>query len=171
VWATAYLDWKKKRKSGHFSADRALVIEPDPAIGGGVQKFLKLILTSGALVVGFLALSTTAQSAPDPSSESALGLFAAEIKVGPNWDASKPPNEQEFFKEHSINLKRLRDAGHVVMGARYSDIGLIVFSARSAEEVRAFMSEDPSMEAGTFMYEVHVFNVFYPGMVQSKSKE
>ena len=103
-----------------------------------------------------------------PAAETELTLFAVEIKVGPNWDSSKPPHEQAFFKEHSSNLKHLRETGHIVMGARYSDIGLIIFSARSAEEVRALMSQDPSMTAGTFKYEVHVLNVFYPGLVQSK---
>lgn len=100
------------------------------------------------------------------ATEAANKLFAVEIKTGPNWDSSKSPNEQEFFSEHSANLKRLRESGHIVMGARYSDIGLIIFSAKSADEVRALMSQDPSMTAGTFKYEVHVFNVFYPGQVQ-----
>ncbi|MCW8999995.1 MAG: YciI family protein, partial [Kangiellaceae bacterium] len=95
-------------------------------------------------------------------------LFAVEIKVGSNWDKSKSPSEQRFFKEHSVNLQQLRKAGHIVMGARYSDIGLIIFSANSADEVKAFMEKDPSMSAGTFKYEVHPLNVFYPGMVGTK---
>jgi uncharacterized protein YciI len=100
------------------------------------------------------------------AAEATEKLFAVEIKIGPNWDSSIPPNEQKFFAEHSANLKHLREAGHIVLGARYSDIGLIIFSARSAEDVGALMSQDPSMTAGTFKYEVHQFNVFYPGLVQ-----
>lgn len=126
------------------------------------------------LVAAFsmLALASCAtDNAVQPASvasaaEPARKLFAVEIRIGPNWDSSKPPGEQEFFSEHSANLKRLRDAGHIAMGARYSDIGLIIFSASSAEEVRALMAQDPSMTAGTFKYEVHVPNVFYPGLVQ-----
>lgn len=98
--------------------------------------------------------------------EAAQKLFAVEIKVGPSWDSSIPANEQNFFAEHSANLKHLRQAGHIVLGARYSDIGLIIFSAKSAEEVGTLMSQDPSMTAGTFKYEVHPMNVFYPGLVQ-----
>ena len=103
---------------------------------------------------------THAESADDD-----LSLFAVEVTVGPNWDGDKAPHEQAFFKEHSDNLKQLRSAGHIVMGARYSDVGLILFSARSADDVRAFMDKDPSMEAGTFQYDVHPFNAFYPGTV------
>ena len=113
-----------------------------------------------------------AQSAETAAvAEPELKLFAVEITVGPNWDSSKAPNEQAFFKEHSANLTHLRDAGHIVMGARYSDKGLVIFSARSAEEVRVLMEQDPSMTAGTFVYEVHAFNVFYPGLVQAISTQ
>lgn len=100
--------------------------------------------------------------------EDKLRLFAVEVTVGPNWDTAKAPNEQAYFKEHSENLKQLRDAGHIVMGARYSDIGLVIFSAESADGVRAFMERDPSMNAGTFKYEVHPFNAFYPGTISRK---
>ncbi|MDX1489008.1 MAG: YciI family protein [Acidiferrobacterales bacterium] len=88
-------------------------------------------------------------------------LYAVQVTVGPNWDTDKAPNEQAYFKQHSDNLKKLRSAGHIVLGARYSNIGLVIFSAASAADVRAFMDRDPSMNAGTFQYEVHPFNVFY----------
>lgn len=136
---------------------------------------LNTIAAAAALIVaGCASVSTTesakvASATPPVSTAAAeaakLRLFAVEVKVGPNWDSTKSPNEQAFFAEHSANLKRLRDADHIVMGARYSDVGLIIFAAGSAEEVREMMSQDPSMAAGTFKYEVHSFNVFFPGTV------
>jgi uncharacterized protein YciI len=96
-----------------------------------------------------------------------LALFAVEVRTGPAWDPSRPPNEQAFFKEHSAGLKRLREAGRIVAGVRYSDVGLLLFSAASVEEVRALMDQDPSMQAGTFRYEVHPANVFYPGTLEA----
>ncbi|NND61341.1 MAG: hypothetical protein HKN49_13870 [Gammaproteobacteria bacterium] len=131
---------------------------------------LKPMVVVFIFVIAGCAPLATVESASDVSAaKSDLRLFAVEIKVGPNWDNSKAPNQQAFFAEHSSNLNRLREAGHIVMGARYSDIGLIIFSARSAEEVRGLMSNDASMAAGTFKYEVHALNVFYPGLVQSGS--
>ncbi|TQV88271.1 YciI family protein [Aliikangiella coralliicola] len=133
---------------------------------------IQLLVTICIIVFACSKLEASPLSSSASSgTEAKLKLFAVEIKVGPNWDSSKAPNEQAFFKEHSTNLKKLREAGHIVMGARYSDIGLIIFSANSPEEVKAFMEKDPSMSAGTFKYEVHTFNVFYPGLVQSRSKE
>lgn len=134
-----------------------------------IRRRFRFIVAVSTLVLTACALDGPVEPAntpPVPAVRAAETLFAVEIKIGPNWDSSKPPGEQAFFSEHSANLKRLREAGHIVMGARYSDIGLIIFSAASAEEVRALMSRDPSMTAGTFKYEVHGLNVFYPGLVQ-----
>ncbi len=109
--------------------------------------------------------AAAAESQPDPAE---LRLFAIEITVGPGWDSSKPPNAQAFFAEHSANLRRLREAGVLVMGARYSDKGLIVVRAGSVGEVHAMMAQDPSIEAGTFRYAVHPFAVFYPGSIEAR---
>ena len=108
--------------------------------------------------------SGPAAAAPD------LPLFAIEIKVGPRWDPSKAPQEQAFFREHSANLRRLRDNGSVVLGARYADKGLVVVAAASAEDARRMMDADPSVAAGTFVFEVHPFNVFYPGAVSLRPR-
>ena len=130
---------------------------------------LKVIAMFCLLAISFAGQQVFAQTTEtDGANEAKLALFAVEIKVGPSWDNAKSPNEQAFFKEHSANLKRLRDEGHIVMGARYSDKGLVIFSASSTEEVRDMMEEDPAMKAGTFVYEVHAFNVFYPGLVQTR---
>ena len=130
---------------------------------------LEVAVVFSALVVGLSGLQAMAQDVvTSEGAETELQLFAVEIKVGPSWDSSKAPNDQAFFKEHSANLKRLRDQGHIVMGARYSDIGLVIFSASSEEDVRAMMEQDPSMAAGTFVFEVHAFHVFYAGLVQSR---
>ena len=137
-----------------------------------MQYPLKIIATLSVFVVAFSVLEAMAQSTgTEAAAEIELKLFAVEIKIGPKWDSSKAPNKQAFFKEHSANLKRLRDAGHIVMGARYSDKGLIIFSARSTEDVRVLMEQDPSMTAGTFAYEVHAFNVFYSGLVQAGPRQ
>ncbi|MEZ5419072.1 MAG: YciI family protein [Vicinamibacterales bacterium] len=110
-----------------------------------------------------MVVQGSARAEQPAASPQSLPLFAVEITVGPNWDQSKPPQAQQYFREHSANLKRLRDAGSLVMGARYSDKGLVILAARSEDEARAFMDVDPSIKAGVFKYEVHAFSVFYSG--------
>lgn len=125
-----------------------------------------------AVAIGALAFAASTPALPQADASvrteaASARLFAIEITVGPAWDASKPPNAQAFFQEHSANLRRLRESGHLVMGARYSDKGLVVVRAGSVEEVREMMAQDESIEAGTFKYEVHPFAVFYPGAIEA----
>lgn len=126
----------------------------------------RTMMMAVASMLAILALASPAlgQTAA-PAAE--LKLFAVEIRTGPKWDPSKPPQDQGYFREHSANLKRLRDAGSLVMGARYSDKGLLVLAAPSIADARLMMEGDPSIGAGTFVFDVHDFNVFYPGTVQA----
>ncbi len=126
-----------------------------------------------AIAPRFLALSMLAAAAgpgwaqPQASgpAENVTSLFAVEIQVGPKWDASKPTQDQAHFREHSAHLKRLRDAGSLVLGGRYADKGLVVLAAGTESQARALMDADPSMQAQTFRYELHPFRVFYGGAV------
>ncbi len=115
--------------------------------------------------------ASAAVAASAPASSPELALFAVEIKTGAAWDASKPPNEQAFFRDHSVNLKKLRDQGILVFGARYADKGLVVLQVASAEEAHALMQQDASVRARVFVIEVHPFNVFYGGAVQPRRRE
>lgn len=117
-----------------------------------------------AFVVHAGVLAQPAPAAPAASAPAPL-LFAVEFKTGPNWDAAKPPQEQAEFRAHSANLKKLRDQGSLVLGARYADKGLVVLSAASEAEAHAMVQQDPSVKAGTFAYQLNEFRVFYGGAV------
>lgn len=119
-----------------------------------------LVALCGAFVMGALQSIAFAQ---DPSAPPANKLFAVEFRVGPNWVADKPPGEQAHFRDHSANLRRLREEGILVLGARYSDKGLVVLSAPSESAARALIDEDPAVKYGIFIYELHPFLVFYGG--------
>ena len=108
-----------------------------------------------------------AQTPPaEPQSTAAApALFAVEFRTGPKWDASKKPHEQVYFREHSANLKRLRDNGSLLVGARYADKGFLIVGAESEASVRALVDVDPSVQNQVFAYELHPFSVFYAGCV------
>jgi hypothetical protein len=103
------------------------------------------------------------------SRQSAPSLFAVEFRIGPKWDASKAPHEQAGFGEHSANLKRLRDSGALLLGARYADKGFIVLAAGSEAAARGEIEVDPSVRNQVFAYDIHEFRVFYPGCVEKAS--
>ena len=110
-----------------------------------------------------MAQSTAPAAASAPAAAPVGLLFAIEIKTGPAWDAAKPPKDQAHFREHSANLRRLREQGVLLMGARYADKGLVVLRAASEGDAHALLKDDPSFQAGVFKYELHEFRVFYSG--------
>ena len=112
------------------------------------------------------------RSQPTPAATATADgpIFAVEIRIGPKWDTSKATEEQAFFREHSANLRQLREQGALVVGARYSDKGFLVLSAPSLEAARAMLDRDPSIAADVFAYEVHEMSVFYPGTVPSRRR-
>lgn len=112
-------------------------------------------------------------SAPPPSAAAqapAAPLYAVEFRTGPGWVAGKPANEQEHFREHSANLRKLREQGALAIGARYADKGFIVLAAESEAAARAMIDADPAVRHGTFVYELHEFAVFYGGSVQPRAR-
>ena len=129
-------------------------------------------LALGAAILGATTLHAQAPAAAPTAAPAAsnASLYAVEFKTGPSWDAAKPPGEQAHFRDHSANLKKLRDQGSLVLGARYSDKGFIVLQAASADEAHAMIKQDPSVQARVFAYELHPFNVFYGGTVAPRQR-
>ena len=117
-----------------------------------------------ALAVLLLVAALGAAHAQVPAADK---LFLVVFSLGPAWDKAKPPPEQTAFREHGANLKRLRDAHRIAMGARYADKGMIVLRAPTEGEARAEIEADPGVKAGIFTFELNELRVFYPGTVGS----
>ncbi|MFC4220824.1 YciI family protein [Flagellimonas marina] len=96
-------------------------------------------------------------------SEKEKSRFVALYTIGSLWDTNKAPNDQAYFKEHSAFLSKLRKDNTIVMGARYSDTGMIVLEATDLEAAKNLLFEDVALQNQLFNVEVHPFNVFYKG--------
>jgi len=128
----------------------------------------RLIVSIAGLVLVAAAHAQPAApaSAPGPLASAAapaLRLFAVEIRTGPQWNSALPPNQQPWMREHSANLRKLREEGRLRVGARYGEVGLIVVEAATIDEARAWIDADPAMRAGVFRYEIHPLGVIFPG--------
>src|SRR5687768_8920837 len=81
-------------------------------------------------------------------------LYIVTFTTGSSWDAAKSPNEQSYFKEHSMRLSELRKAGVIKFGARYAEKGIIVISSPTLQAAKALISEDPAVNNKLFNADV-----------------
>lgn len=89
--------------------------------------------------------------------------FVALYTIGNNWDVQKQPHEQHYFEEHSSFLKTLRTNQQIVIGARYSETGMIVLKAQSLDAAVDLLHSDTAVQNKLFEVEVHPFALFYKG--------
>jgi len=128
------------------------------------QSIAKVLLAAVLPVAAQIVTGTAA--AADAGGVAAAGKdFLVVFSLGPGWIAGRPPGEQPSFREHGQNLERLRDAGRIVLGARYSDKGMIVLRAESEAAARAELEADPGVRSGIFTFDLNELRVFYDGFL------
>jgi uncharacterized protein YciI len=66
-------------------------------------------------------------------------------RTGPEWDASKPLEEQSGWDEHAAFMDRLVEDGFLVLGGPLADEIRTVHAveAESEDEIRAAFARDP----------------------------
>ena len=72
-------------------------------------------------------------------------FFVVERRSGPDWDASRPLEDQSGWEAHAEFMDGLVDSGFVVLGGPMADEQrvILVVEAASEEEVRATLARDP----------------------------
>jgi len=126
-------------------------------------------LMAFAVLMGTLALPALAgqeQTAPaadkkEPAPEfpNMTTVYLGFLKKGPAWSADVTPERQKLQEAHMAHLRKLGEAGKVVLGGPLLDDselrGVLVFKVASAEEAIALEGEDPAVKAGRLILEVH----------------
>ncbi len=97
--------------------------------------------------------------------EKTNSYFIALYTIGDGWEMDKPPQEQTYFKEHSMFLSQLRKQEKISVGARYSDTGMLIIKGKSEEEVTNMLHEDLAIQHKLFKLEIHPFAPFYKGCI------
>lgn len=113
------------------------------------------------ILIFILCLTVVAYSQNQPDS-----LYIVTYTTGSAWDASKQPNEQPWFKEHSANLSKLRIDGIIKAGARYADNGIIIVTATSLIAAKEIIFADAAVTNKLFVADVQKLNVFYEGCLE-----
>jgi uncharacterized protein YciI len=70
------------------------------------------------------------------------------LRSGPQWDASRPMEEQSGWLEHASFMDGLVENGFIVLGGPLSDEHRVVHAveAESEEAIRATLARDPWSE-------------------------
>ncbi len=113
---------------------------------------------SVCILMLLLSLKSFSQKAADT-----LQYYVVLYTVGQSWDTTKAYHEQADFKEHSAYLSQLRKVNLIVLGARYSDTGIIVIRAKSETEAKDIVNADKAIRNKLFKAEVFAFETFYEG--------
>ena len=74
------------------------------------------------------------------------------------------PEEEEIIGEHFTYLKRLTTEGVAILVGRtlttdQDSMGIVIFKARSDEEARALMNEDPAVSKGVMSAKLFPFRI------------
>jgi uncharacterized protein YciI len=116
-----------------------------------------------AFLVASLAFGGPARGEETGPSES---LFLVELTTGPAWRAGEPFQVQPHAAAHSANLRRLREDGTLVLGARHGSKGMVILRSGSEAAARTEIEKDPAIAAGVFVYTIEALEPFYGGCVE-----
>jgi len=75
-----------------------------------------------------------------------MAMFLVVLRQsGPEFDRSRPMDEQSRWDAHATFMDELVDAGFIVLGGPLTDDGRVVHAveAESADAVRATLARDP----------------------------
>lgn len=82
------------------------------------------------------------------------------LKTGPTR-VPDGPERDEMFRGHFANMKRLSDAGRLVLAGPLDGVdgwrGLYVFATSDLEEARALVATDPVVIQGEMVPELHTY--------------
>jgi hypothetical protein len=85
-------------------------------------------------------------------------------RAGPEFDRSKPLDEQSLFAEHAAYMDSLVEDGHIVLGGLLPDWRTAhAMEAESEEEVRELWARDPWIESHLILERVEPWDIRLDG--------
>ena len=118
-----------------------------------------------SMSIGNLALSAEpATSAPPPPGMKDVPLnmrpyVVAFVVAGPSYSGDDGPERRALLEKHRGFVRRLVEQEKLRLAGPFTDdgsfFGLAIVAAKSSEEARAWLDEDPAVQAGVFRYETH----------------
>ncbi|MFN2493379.1 MAG: YciI family protein [Pyrinomonadaceae bacterium] len=110
-----------------------------------------------ALALLILALPAVAEAQAKPPQSKLIEFHRALLKRGPKWTAASMA--ESLRSEHVAYVISLLESGQAVIAGPLADdgdiAGIYVLRAKSAEEAKTWIENDPAVKAGHFAPEMH----------------
>lgn len=91
------------------------------------------------------------------------------LRTGPRTEPLDAAASREVFAGHFANMRRLADAGHLLLAGPYgtekSDPtlrGVFLFATADLAQAKAWAETDPGFQAGVFVFDYHRFTTAAP---------
>ena len=140
------------------------------------MKILNYFFVISAVVVlaGLGAYTQTTEKLKNPNYDAALAkklgasqfgmkmYVLAILKTGPNDATIKGKERDEIFQGHFANIQRMSKEGSLVVAGPFGDTtgdwrGVYIFNVTSIEDAQKLTATDPSIKAGLFIGEYHIW--------------
>jgi uncharacterized protein YciI len=115
---------------------------------------------AGAALAVLLSTGFVEAEEPKPPAEWEMTTYyVGLIRKGPAWTAEKTPEVMKLQEGHLANIRRLGDAGKLLVAGPFTDggdlRGLFVFKVATLDEAQALCETDPAVKAGRLVVELH----------------
>jgi uncharacterized protein YciI len=104
------------------------------------------------------AIPALAQEKSEPKYEMTT-YYLVLLKRGPASTAESTPATRLIQEGHMANIRKMAAAGKLIVAGPFTDggdlRGLFLFNVASKEEAKALCDQDPAVQAGRLIAEIH----------------
>ena len=97
--------------------------------------------------------------AAEPTKVEMLTYYMGFLKKGSKWTPEVTPETTKIQEGHMAHLKKSADTGKLILAGPFSDNGdirgILVYKTASIDEARAIAEQDPAVQAGRLVVEMH----------------
>jgi len=101
----------------------------------------------------------SAKPAPAAPAFEMVTYYFGLLTRGPNAGTGTPEERQQIQAAHLANIKRLADAGKLLVAGPFADDGawrgIFIYKCASLDEAKTLADTDPAVQAGRLKVEIH----------------
>src|SRR5205807_3963595 len=109
------------------------------------------------LLIG-LTVFAADEKKPEPKYEMRIYVLGL-LRKGPNAGQGTKEEAEKIQEGHMANIRKMAETGKLIVAGPMGDNGdlrgIFIFDAKSPDEVRDMVNQDPAIQAGRLIVELH----------------